>query len=210
MKAKMKPKLKLNHITDLHDARYCAAVGVHLLSFHLEEADEYSIAPQAVAGIMGWLSGPVGVGEFTHSDATSINALLETTGLPWISIPMDYSADEAASIAAKLIFRGPAEALNSSGLAHLRSLAARFPEALFEFTAGPEDEEVWSALKVEGLMERSILRFSEPTAIYSLLEKEGHPPHAFSLGEFVEEPDGALDYETCDDFMERYEEFSPA
>ena len=210
MKAKMNPKLKLNHITDLHDARYCAAVGVHLLSFRLEESAEYSIEPQEVSGIMEWLSGPEGVGDFSESVAEHINAVLEATKLPWVSLPFDYSADEAANIKANLIFRGPEEPLNDSGLDRVRSLAQRFPAALFEFTSAPEQDAVWTALKSESLMERSILRFSEPSAIYSLLEKEGHPPYAFSLGEFVEEPDGALDYETCDDFFERYEEYSPA
>ncbi|MEM0996640.1 MAG: hypothetical protein AAGN35_06160 [Bacteroidota bacterium] len=205
----MKPKLKLNHIKDLHDARYCAAIGVHLLSFRLEDSAEHAIAPKSVAGIMGWLSGPIGVGEFDDSDGAAINEIVTATQLTWISLPFDYPVAEAAEIKAHLIFRGPEAELNLSGLGRMQTLAERFPEALFEFSAGP-DTPTWEALKAEGLMARSILRFSEPTPIYALLEREGHPPHAFSLGAFVEEPDGALDYETCDEFFAQYEALSPA
>lgn len=206
----MKPKLKLNHITDLHDARYCAAVGIDLLGFQLEAAEADAIAPKSVAEIMDWLSGPVGVGEFDTASPAEIQEILAVAKLDWVSLPLDYPQGQAQEVAARLIFRGPAAAINADGLAHLQGLAAAFPEALLEFEADPEDAAIWEALKASGLLARAILRFAEPSAIYSLLEKEGHAPHAFSLGDFVEEPDGAIDYESCDDFLERFSELVPA
>lgn len=206
----MKPKLKLNHIKDLHDARYCAAVGIHLLGFRMEEGEEYSIAPKAVAEIMEWLSGPEGVGEFGYESPDEINSVMETAKLQWVSLPPDYSTDDAANLNNPLIFRGPANNIELAGLEHIQALAARFPEALFELSLDPMDASVKDFLTSRALMGKCILRFAQPSPIYAMLEKEGHPPHAFSLGAFVEEPDGAVDYESCDDFVERYEELELA
>jgi phosphoribosylanthranilate isomerase len=210
MELKMKPKLKLNHIKDLHDARYCAAIGIDLLGFHLEENEEYSIAPKAVAEIMEWLSGPEGVGEFGYEAPDHINALMEAAKLQWTSIPIDYSPDDAADLRSPLVFRGPADLIEEASLKHLEGLAARFPDALFELSLDPKDKQIREFLSSRALMGRCILRFAQPSPIYSLLEKEGHPPYAFSLGAFVEEPDGAVDYESCDDFVEQYAELTPA
>ena len=91
----MRPKLKLNNISSLHDARYCSAVGVEIIAFNL------------------------------------------------------------------------------------------LPDAGDAFTSDPTAE--------------------IPDPIYTMLTKEGLKPVAFSLGDFVEEPDGHLDYETCDDFIEEFQ-----
>lgn len=210
MELKMKPKLKLNHIKDLHDARYCAAVGIHLLGFCMEENEEYSIAPKAVAEIMEWLSGPEGVGEFGYASPDEINEVMAEAKLQWVSLPLDFSEEDAARLSYPFIFRGPADHLAPAGLDHVRALAARFPEALFELSLDPNDAAGMNFLNSQALTGRCILRFAQPSPIYTLLEKEGHPPHAFSLGTFVEEPDGAVDYESCDDFVERYEELVTA
>ena len=174
MELKMKPKLKLNHIKDLHDARYCAAVGIHLLGFRMEENEEYSIAPKAVAEIMEWLSGPEGVGEFLSESADEINAVMDEAKLQWVSLPFDYSPDDAANLSKPLNFRGPADNIELAGLEHLQALATRFPDALFELSLDPTDSAIKDFLSSRALMGRCILRFAQPSPIYALLEKEGH------------------------------------
>lgn len=204
----MRPKLKLNQIKSLHDARYCSAVGVELLGFQMDEARDEFVKPAAIAEIMEWLSGPEAVGEFAYEAPSEIVEAAEKAKLTWVSVPLDYPAPTATELPANLIFR--ALEINLEMLDKISALAAEFPQARFEFSVNPEDTEVWTALLDSGLVERSLLGYAEPDPIYDLLKKNGLKPFAFSLGLFVEEPDGLLDYETCDDFIDQYQALLPA
>lgn len=204
----MKPLIKLNHIANLHDARYCSAVGVGLLGFNLQEGTEHSIRPAAIAEIMDWLSGPEGIGEWAYEAPDEIASAQEAAKLQWVSVPLDYS--DPAALPGRRVFRAATEPLNSDGLASIQALATRFPEAHFEFAIDPTNANLMAILESAKLLERAWLRFAEPDPVWTMLSGKGCKPHAFSLGEFVEEPDGQLDYETCDDFVERFEALLPA
>ncbi|HHG83990.1 MAG TPA: hypothetical protein ENJ82_04510 [Bacteroidetes bacterium] len=206
----MKPKLKLNQISDLHDARYCAAVGIDLIGFELEPSNELHVTPKAVGVIMDWLSGPAAVGNFDTTSPEVIQEMVAIAKLTWVSLPLGYPQGQAESIQAKLIFRGPAEPINAEGIAHIINLSEQFADALFELRIDLQDESTWNQLKESQLLTRVILHFSEPSPIYTLLEEKEQLPMAFSLGAFVVEPDGALDYEVCDDFLERVSDLIPA
>ena len=49
--------LKINYITNLQDARFCAAEGVDFVSFVLDRSQLYRISPSAIEEILPWLSG---------------------------------------------------------------------------------------------------------------------------------------------------------
>ena len=198
----MRPKLKLNNISSLHDARYCSAVGVDLLAFNLLPDAGEALTTSQIAEIMEWLSGPESIGEFGYQTPDEIRQLSEAAKINWVSVPFDYPLQTATDLPAQLIFRKE-HLLNQSDWDTLNRLAGTFPEALFEFSV--EDDQVWNLLKENKLISRSLLRFSSPDPIYTMLTKEGLKPFAFSLGDFVEEPDGHLDYETCDDFIEEFQ-----
>lgn len=75
-------KLKINHLTNLADARYCAAMGVHFVSFSHERGSLYNLPDRAVQEILPWLSGPDAVLDF-GADTQAQNAWLATlTELP--------------------------------------------------------------------------------------------------------------------------------
>lgn len=203
----MRPKLKLNNITTLHDARYCSAVGVDLLAFTLRQDAEDVLTTSQVAEVLEWLSGPSSIGEFGYETPDEIKQLAEKAKVNWISVPMDYPLPTATELPAQIIFRLQGN-LNQDTLVALQEKAAKFPEAIFEFSVS--EDSVWETLKSNGLIQRSILRFAAPDPIYAMLTREGFKPFAFSLGDFVEEPDGNLDYETCDDFIEEFESLATA
>lgn len=207
----MRPKLKVNEIQDLHDARYCSAVGIYLLGFNLQKGNDQKVSAAAVKEVMGWLSGPESIGEFAYETPDEIKASLEEYGLNYISLPMDYHEGLAQDLEAKLIFRFGEEAIATGPeLSHLIRLAEKFPEALFELTVDPDGQEVWEALEEAGLISRSLFRFEDPDTIYLHLKKGGNEAFGFALGEFFEEPGGNLDYQKCDDFVDRYQELLPA
>lgn len=204
----MRPKLKLNHIKSLHDARYCSAVGVALLGFQIGGDEESSMKPAAIAEIMEWLSGPEAVGEFEYQTPDEIRELAGQAKVTWISIPVDYPAPTAGDLNGQLIFR--ASSLDAAVFERIVSLSAQFPKAIFEFPVDPNQGALWDKLLASGLVERAILAYEAPDPIYTLLRKDGLKPYAFSLGDFVEEPDGLLDYETCDDFIDQFMSLLPA
>ncbi len=197
----MRPKLKLNHISSLHDARYCSAVGVEFLGFSLDPSHDFYLAPKSIAEIMEWLSGPVAVGEFGYQSPSEIEQLVEEAHLNLVSLPIDYPTPTASEITSEILFRS--ETLSQEIVDRISQLAEAFPAAKFEFPANPEESDLWKQLS-PSILERSLLQYASPDPIYDILKKEGVKPLAFSLGDFVEEPDGNLDYESCDDFIEEY------
>ncbi|MCS7073801.1 MAG: hypothetical protein NZ108_04975, partial [Bacteroidia bacterium] len=50
------PAIKLNHLTNLADARFAAAENVSILSFSLEEGSLRKISPELLTSIQEWLS----------------------------------------------------------------------------------------------------------------------------------------------------------
>ena len=204
----MRPKLKLNHIKSLHDARYCSAVGVELLGFRFGNDADDGLAPAAVAEIMEWLSGPESVGEFQYESPEEIGEVAQQAKLHWVAVPIDYPSASVGNLPEKLIFK--AGHFDEDLVSTLQQLAVAFPGALFELPADPSKFAVWKALLETGLIGRCILAYEEPDPIYALLQKDGHKPFAFSLGDFVEEPDGLLDYETCDEFIDQFQALLPA
>jgi len=206
----MRPKLKVNEIKDLHDARYCSAVGIYLLGFNLQNGNDDKVTAKMVKEVMGWLSGPESIGEFAYETQDEINATQEEYELNYVGIPMDYHPDLAGEIKAPLIFRFGEEAIQAGPeLSHLLRLCEKFPEALFELSIDPGNAEVWEEVKEANLVQRSLFRFEDPDSIYNSLKKGGQEAFGFALGEFVEEPGGNLDYQKCDDFVERYDELLP-
>lgn len=201
----MRPKLKLNHIQTLHDARYCSAVGVELLAFDLNPNSDFFIEPKAIGEIMGWLSGPESVGEFLYETPDEIQAAMQTAQLNWVSLPIDYPTPTATDITAPLIFRS--SSFDSSILNLVSELSSQFPEAIFELPIDELSSDEWQAIPTP-LISRIIIATESPDPVYDILKKEGVKPYAFALGDFVEEPDGQLDYETCDEFVESFHSLS--
>lgn len=54
----LKTTVKVSHVSNLSDARYCAGMGVEMLGFRVVPAEEHYIAPENFQDIRGWISGP--------------------------------------------------------------------------------------------------------------------------------------------------------
>jgi len=64
--------VKVNSITNLTDARYCAGMGVEMIGFSLSEKHSRFIASDKVNGITGWLSGIKIVAETYFGEKTDV------------------------------------------------------------------------------------------------------------------------------------------
>jgi hypothetical protein len=56
--------IKINHLTNLQDARYCAAMGTDYVSFCLERGHLRKMGEDTIAEIAEWLAGPTVVLDF--------------------------------------------------------------------------------------------------------------------------------------------------
>ena len=205
----MKPKLKIRRVKNLHDARYCSAVGISLISFQLEPGNSETVSPKDAAVIISWLSGPAYIGEFGYQTPDEINSVVAQVPLAYAEVPLDYRPELAARVDLPLIFRPEDPRLEPEDLfAEIQSLSERFPDALFELDLNIFPEASTLLEEYLGLMPRLLIEYPEPDLIYSDLQKEGDKPFGYILGHFVQEEKGELDYEKCDTFLERYDSFA--
>ena len=68
--------VKVNSITNLTDARFCAGMGVEMMGFSMSEKHTRHIKTEKVNGITGWLSGIKVVAECYFGEKTDV--LIET------------------------------------------------------------------------------------------------------------------------------------
>ncbi|GMQ28466.1 phosphoribosylanthranilate isomerase [Algoriphagus confluentis] len=81
----LKTFVKINHINNLTDARYCAGMTVNLLGFCLNSEDPNFVSPEEFQEITGWLSGVEFVGETAGIPEEEIRILLDKyPGLSWV------------------------------------------------------------------------------------------------------------------------------
>ena len=78
----LKTFVKINQVSSLSDARYCAGMGVDVLGFALVEGSPSFVDPQQFKEITQWVSGPKFAGEF---DSASIDQIKLAS--------VDYSLD---------------------------------------------------------------------------------------------------------------------
>lgn len=199
----MKPALKIGGISDLQDARYCAATGIGLLGFNLGKEKQLLLEPAAVKEMLSWLSGPEGIGEFSYSRPSEISQIALAAGIHRISIPGDYQPEDASQLPLPLLFRVEAE----NDLKRVSHQADLFPSGLFEIRP-----ELFFSLPTEtqkNLLGRTLLIAQTPDPIWRQLKHQGSQPLGFSLGTFVSDSQGHLDYESCDEFLSAYGELVP-
>jgi len=72
----LKTFVKVGNITNLSDARYCAGMGVDMLSFPIANELDNKISSEEFADITTWVSGPKFIGEFGMASLEEIKSAL--------------------------------------------------------------------------------------------------------------------------------------
>jgi hypothetical protein len=214
---RMRPILMVEGLRNLHDARYCAAVGISMASFDL--GDESGLAPATLREILEWLSGLEGLGAFRNEDGATIVGKAQAAGVKRVILPLDFDWAQVGGmdglgivVDVAAMREGRAQAVNASThWNEIEALAQRFPHALF--LLGLEEKDDFPARLTSdpnSLLPRCILRFDNPNAIYRQLQQQGVNPYGFCLGAFAADEYGHLDYDACDAFIQQYQELEPA
>jgi phosphoribosylanthranilate isomerase len=85
LKMALKTFVKINAVTNLSDARYCAGMAVDLLGFSLNPESSKFVHPDQFREITGWIAGPEFVAEFSSSGNPNIQTILKDyPGVSWI------------------------------------------------------------------------------------------------------------------------------
>ena len=82
----METKLKICGITNLADARFCAAAGADYLGFVQYEGSPRHVAPGDAAEIIAWMYGPKAVGVYVNAPVEEVNRTAEAAGFDLVQL----------------------------------------------------------------------------------------------------------------------------
>lgn len=81
-----RPKIKICGITNLDDARYCAAAGADFLGFVQYDGSPRYVDPPTCRQIIEWVAGPKPVGVFVNEDLQTVNEISSEAGFEFVQL----------------------------------------------------------------------------------------------------------------------------
>lgn len=82
--------VKVSHISNLSDARYCAGMGVEMLGFCVVEGQNRYMAPDLFQDIRGWISGPAIVAQlYGITSVREIDIILKTYSPDYLEMTLE-------------------------------------------------------------------------------------------------------------------------
>lgn len=200
----MPPFLAIGPLTNLQDARSCAAVGFDFLVFSLARGSHRMIPASSIWSIANWLSGPGLVLELNGASLPELDSFqgnIAVVVMPagdWNQLSQEERLQLSGRIEGKEIWLscqepGELDQLEVAvSLAEQQQLEARV--LLGEDLLRPGMEEAFSL----------ILHFSTPEAALEFMETSAWQPSGVWLGPEMEETFGQLDYERIDAWLEAW------
>lgn len=207
----MRPILMIEGLKNLHDARYCAAVGISMVTFQMDSASEEAMTPPVVKEIVEWLSGLECIGQFGHEASNVITEKATIALIDRVMLPIAYPLEAASNLAIPLLFDARDEVLSAQLSQRLQAIHSQLPEALFllRIDASALSTIEWINL-LKPVLGNTILRYDDPQDIYLQANARGTLPYGFCLGSFATDQSGYLDYDSCDAFLETFQSMVPA
>jgi hypothetical protein len=195
----MRPVTKIGPLTQLQDARSCAAVGFDLISFSLARGEDRKLPVSMVWSIVNWLSGPEIVLEVNRESLEELEEAARAFSWRYVSLPAaDWSAELAGRFPALLLTAKAEEARPEWVAAQVSAAQALGCELKVELQL-----ETASGLEAYSeVMVHLLLRLPSLEAGEGFLRQAPALPWGLSLGAEAEEYPGQLDYERIDRWVE--------
>lgn len=125
----LKTFVKINRITNLTDARYCAGMYANVIGFSLEADSPHFVSPSHFGEITGWISGIEFAAEFKDASPEEIMATLEQyQGITWVESEQLDSLLDLQVEGLNLIYK-----LQFENLGNLDDLAEKVKNHSFSF-----------------------------------------------------------------------------
>ncbi len=195
----LKTFVKINQVSSLSDARYCAGMGVDVLGFSLVEGTPSYVDPQQFKEITQWVSGPQFAGEFGSASVDQIKLATVDYALDFIETSVPDHLEVLTDLDIPIILKF---ALNSSAdfgkLDELFSFTDDLLQYLHLEISTPLLKEHTSSLSQ--LNKPMILNVDQPTTNLDLISQFG-----ISLTAQQEAQTGLQDYGEIMDVLEALE-----
>lgn len=105
----LKTFVKINQVSSLSDARYCAGMGVDVLGFALVEGSPSFVDPQQFKEITQWVSGPKFAGEFGSASIDQIKLASVDYSLDFIETSVPDHLEAIAELNIPIILKSRIE-----------------------------------------------------------------------------------------------------
>ncbi len=115
----LKTFVKVSGVNNLSDARYCAGMGVDMLGFNLNPAEEAHLTKEKFDEITEWISGVKIAGEFAMAEPDTIRQALDSYNTDYLEFSRPELARELSMLGKPMILR-----LNVSNTAEEEILSA--------------------------------------------------------------------------------------
>lgn len=100
-------KIFLQQVSDLHEARYAAAVGIDFIGFNLDPVLGTVLTLEEVQGIEEWITGIKKVAVFGEQSMEEIQAVLSTINVDYVQINAWIPAPELSRLNVPIIKKIP-------------------------------------------------------------------------------------------------------
>lgn len=196
--------VKVSHINNLSDARYCAGMYVNWLGFSLEESDENFLSPEKFKEITDWLSGVSYVAEFETTHPENILKKLEAyPGMEIVEISEEIHIPMLLNTGLSLVYR--ANINTSTDIWELSSKASGFQSneviILLESTLDEIDNDMIAEIHTLASQTKVILGFGlNPNNLDTILDKTGVYGIALKGGHEIKP--GLKDFDELADILE--------
>jgi hypothetical protein len=200
-----RPKLKINQLTNLQDARSSAAVGFDLISFSLERGSMKKLSAAMIWNMVNWLSGPEIVLDINLASLEELPPVENMFPYRYITVPFEEWNELLLQQADQIICK-------SDSLVDPRQI-----EAIVE--AGNDDDKevkfeiyltnVADAERFLAVKDHIFLHFSDIAQLEEHIQNKTFTPFGYTLGEEAEEEPGVLHYERIDEFIEIFQDHFP-
>ncbi len=193
--------IKISNITNLQDARYCAAMGFQLINFSLLSEDTQRLSAQQIREIAAWLSGPQYVLACNEASVADLQAIHGTFPYHYIEIPAEDWQKFSFLPAIPFI-------LKVKGKWEVAALATLIEEVKKHHNASKIEIEMDTThdfSSYESLFPNIFIHTPSLQILSELVETYQNMPFGFSIREEGGELSGDLDYEALDKMCEQIE-----
>ena len=185
------PKIKVSRISNLQDARYCAAEEVPFLSFSLERGFDRKLSVQTVWNITNWLEGPEIIIELNGVSVDELSEASQSMNIRYVSFPIEDWTDELWDVHDALIIRAEGNLPLEKAQNLLETADQKGKELRLEIQlAEPKEASKW-----EALYPKIFLNFPHVDNVETLINENENYPFGISLNMEIEEEPGMLDYD---------------
>lgn len=199
----MRPLLAVGPLTNLQDARSCAAVGVDYLVFSLERGSMRMLASNLIWSMVSWIAGPQVVLELSVDSMQELDSLGGSVEIGAISLPWQDWTNQ--TLPGREVWLRATENDSVSAITSVLEKGNQDGNEIRIIVSCEAAPAVW-----EEWASHLWLHFGSLEQAQAFIRESSWMPTGILLGAEAEESFGMLDYEAMDELIEMLDARFPA